>query len=195
MTVRRALALLGALVVVAAAVAVWRLGGEDARPAGDDAGGPAGSGPAGDGGSGAGSPGRSPRAGFGEVGLLVEGDDGSLLVGCLLAAATAEQRQRGLMEVTDLGGYDGMAFLYDQDVTNGFYMRNTPMPLSIAWISADGALVDAADMAPCGDREGCPTYLPSGAYRFAVEVPQGDLDDLGLVEGSRITVGGACRTG
>jgi uncharacterized membrane protein (UPF0127 family) len=94
--------------------------------------------------------------------------------------------------VTDLGGYDGMAFVYEQDVAHGFYMRNTPMPLSIAWLSADGELVDRADMEPCEDREGCPVYTPAGPYRFAVEVPMGGLGDLGIGPGARVSLGGAC---
>ena len=135
-----------------------------------------------------------PLGDLGEVGLTVETDEGSTIIGCLLAAVTAEQRQRGLMEVTDLQGYDGMAFVYDADTTGAFYMRNTPMPLSIAWVSADGSIVDTADMEPCADRSACPTYAPSGAYRVAIEVPQGELEDLGIVEGSTVTVGGDCAT-
>ena len=96
------------------------------------------------------------------------------------------------MEVTDLRGYSGMAFLYDEDSTGGFYMRNTPTPLSIAWIDAAGGLVSTADMAPCEDREGCPTYPPAGPYRTAIEVFQGGLDDLGITSGATVTVGGAC---
>ena len=78
------------------------------------------------------------------------------------------------MEVTDLQGYSGMAFVYEEDVQNSFYMRNTPMPLSIAWIAADGSVVTITDMEPCEDRDGCPSYAPAGPYRYAIEVPQGD---------------------
>lgn len=139
-----------------------------------------------------GDPQREPFGGFGEVGLTVRRGDGTFIVACLLAALSGQERQRGLMEVTDLRGYDGMAFLYDEDTQGGFYMRNTPMPLSIAWISADGTVVSSTDMAPCEDREGCPTYSPAGPYRVAIEVPQGGLDDLGIEPGSTITVGGSC---
>ena len=86
------------------------------------------------------------------------------------------------MEVTDLQGYSGMVFVYDEDVAGGFYMRNTPTPLSIAWIAADGEVVTITDMEPCEDREGCPTYSPDGPYRYAIETFQGDLDDLGITE-------------
>ena len=140
-----------------------------------------------------GDPERVPLAGFGEVAVSVTpAGGGELLEWCLLAARAADQRARGLMGVTDLQGYSGMAFIYDDDVANAFYMRNTPTPLSIAWIAADGALVSTADMAPCEDRDGCPTYAPAGPYRTAIEVFQGGLDDLGITEGAQVAVGGEC---
>lgn len=140
-----------------------------------------------------GDPARVPLDGFDEIAVAVRPTDGrDVLAWCLLAARTAEQRARGLMEVTDLQGYSGMAFLYDTDVSNGFYMRNTPTPLSIAWIDAAGSLVSTADMAPCADRDGCPTYEPSGSYRTAIEVFQGGLAALGITEGAAVTVGGSC---
>ena len=154
-------------------------------------GGPAGSVPAGL--TPPGNPDRVPFGDFSEVAIAVERADGQgLLASCLLAALDDAQRARGLMEVTDLQGYDGMAFVYQEDVTNGFYMRNTPMPLSIAWIDAAGGLVSTVDMAPCEDREGCPTYPPGGPYRMAIEVPQGRLADLGITPGAKVTVAGAC---
>ena len=140
-----------------------------------------------------GDPARVPLEGVGEVAITVQRPEGGdLLAWCLLAAVEQAQRARGLMEVTDLQGYSGMAFIYDEDTTGGFYMRNTPTPLSIAWIAADGSVVSTADMAPCEDREGCPTYQPGGAYRSAIEVFQGGLDELGIVPGAKVTVGGAC---
>ena len=96
------------------------------------------------------------------------------------------------MEVTDLQGYPGMAFVYADDVQNPFHMRNTPTPLSIAWIAADGSVVSIADMEPCEGGDGCPSYVASGPYRYAIEVPQGDLPALGITESSRVRVGGPC---
>ncbi|CAN5691554.1 hypothetical protein BH24ACT3_BH24ACT3_14160 [soil metagenome] len=120
--------------------------------------------------------------------------DGDLREWCLLLAATAAEQQRGLMEVTDpdLDGYDGMLFDFGTDRTGGFFMRNTPMPLSIAFIASDGGLVGAFDMEPCEDVEDCPTYRPDDDYRYAVEVSQGGLDDLGLMGGSTLQPGGTC---
>jgi uncharacterized membrane protein (UPF0127 family) len=140
-----------------------------------------------------GDPDRVPLDGFGEVAITVApGDATGLLAWCLLAALDAQQRSRGLMEVTDLQGYSGMVFVYEEDVANGFYMRNTPTPLSIAWVAADGEVVTITDMEPCEDREGCPTYAPDGPYRYAIEAFQGDLDDLGITEDATVSVGGRC---
>jgi len=139
-----------------------------------------------------GDPDRVLLDGFDEVAVSVDPGDRSLLAWCLLAALTQEQRAKGLMEVTDLQGYSGMAFVYEEDVENAFYMRNTPMPLSIAWVAADGQVVSITDMEPCEDRDGCPTYPPEGPYRYAIEVPQGQLEALGIKEGSTVRVGGTC---
>ena len=111
---------------------------------------------------------------------------------CAFLAESAEEQGRGLMNVTDLEGRDGMLFRFAEDVTTGFFMKDTPMPLSIAWFDADGDFVSATNMAPCLDRPSCPTYPPAGPYRYALEVPQGRLPDLGAVPGSRLSVGGPC---
>lgn len=140
-----------------------------------------------------GEEGRTLLDGFDEIAITVRSaDGGDPLFWCLLAALTAESRERGLMEITDLQGYSGMAFVYDFDSTNAFYMRNTPTPLSIAWVAVDGRVVGIKDMAPCDDREGCPLYAPDGIYRYAIEVFDGDLPELGINQDSTVTVGGSC---
>lgn len=122
--------------------------------------------------------------GFGEVAFRIEPAPNQLR--CALLAANAVQRERGLMQVTNLKGYAGMVFRFPVDSNGGFHMRNTPMPLSIAWFTADGAFVSAIDMAPCEDRDGCHVYDAAGAYRYALEVPQGQLAALGIGPGSRL---------
>lgn len=147
------------------------------------------------------APGRTQLPGFGEVEVrIVDGPDGEPVVLCVMLAETDEQRRRGLMEVTDaeLGGYDGMLFAYDDDVTGGFWMKDTRIPLSIAYLDRRGAVVESLDMEPCPEAveagEGCPSHPPSGPYRRALEVPQGRLAPLGLVRGgARVEVAGPCR--
>lgn len=139
-----------------------------------------------------GDPDRAPFGGFGEAAMSVTDADGEEVGLCVLLALVEQQRARGLMEVTDLAGYDGMVFAFPEDTETGFWMSNTPMPLSIAWFDAEGALVSTTDMTPCEEGDDCPTYPPAGPYRFALEVPQGELEGLGVTDGSRMAVGGAC---
>jgi uncharacterized protein len=135
---------------------------------------------------------RVPLEGFDEVAVAITDGDGDVVGWCVMLAQDAEQRGRGLMEVEDLQGYPGMLFVWDTDSSSSFYMRNTPMPLSIAWFDADGALVSETDMEPCADEPDCPLYPSGGTYRFALEVPQGDLPELGVGPDSTLRVGGEC---
>lgn len=141
-----------------------------------------------------GNPDRVPLAGFGELAVSVDPPTpgGTVHEGCLLAALSGAQRSQGLMNVTSLQGYDGMVFLYPDDVHNSYYMLNTKIPLSIAWIDSSGNLVSTADMTPCPTQKGCPLYSATGPYRMAIEVPQGQLPSLGIVPGSHVTAEGSC---
>lgn len=143
------------------------------------------------------------RGSFGSVGFRVVPPDvpsveagGDLTAptqGCLLAAESPEQRNVGLMGVTDLGAYDGMVFRFDEDTTAGFYMRDTVIPLSIAWFDGDGRFVSSASMEPCLESTSCSTYYPTGAYRMALEVTQGWLPALGVRPGSKLVLTPSCR--
>lgn len=128
---------------------------------------------------------------FGRISATVIPPDGPRLALCLLHAETPRQIQRGLMGVTDrtLGGCDGMAFTFSADTTEPFWMRDTPLPLSIAYFDAKGRLVSTADMKPCGDHPRCPLYPPAREYRLAVEAPRGQLPGLGIVPGARLVLG------
>ncbi len=131
---------------------------------------------------------RTTLAGFGETKVSVQ-TPSSLLEWCLLLASTPQQQNKGLMNVVDpaLGGYDGMLFRFDKDVTEGFWMKNTKLPLSIAFVSSDGHVVSQTDMDPCPDSGPCPNHYASGSYRLAIEVPRGKFTDLGLTADSVVT--------
>lgn len=91
-----------------------------------------------------------------------------------LVVAVADEpaeRARGLMGVTDLGELDGMLFSWGgSEVDTGFYMKNTLIPLTIAFYAEDGSYVDSFEMQPC-DTEECPTYRSSGPFAYAIEFP------------------------
>jgi uncharacterized membrane protein (UPF0127 family) len=136
---------------------------------------------------------RTPFGDFGEIGFRIEGGGASATAArCALLAETATQQARGLMERKDLGGYDGMLFKFSTDSTGQFYMKDTPLPLSIAFFDASGQFVSTADMAPCLNMPTCPTYGAARAYRWALEVPQGTLPRLSVGPGTRLVAGGPC---
>jgi uncharacterized membrane protein (UPF0127 family) len=144
-----------------------------------------------------GSDGLVAPEGFRTVTLVVTRPDGTTEELCLWLADTGALRAKGLMGVTDpdLGGADGMLFTFSDDTAGAFWMRSTPLPLSIAWYAGDGAFIATADMEPCPDDTAdaaCPRFGPASPYRYAVEAPSGALADLGLVEGSTVELGGAC---
>jgi uncharacterized membrane protein (UPF0127 family) len=134
--------------------------------------------------------GRTPLRGFSEVRAWITAKDGTVCEVCLLAATTRAEQERGLMEVTDptLGGYDGMAFLYSAPTDGAFWMRNTPMPLSIAYFDSHSQLIKTYDMAPCADSPDCKDYPADKPFAVALEVPQGRLGSFGVRPGSRIEV-------
>ncbi len=146
---------------------------------------------------------RTPFGDFGEIGFRIEAapSDASATrraaaqaaaVRCALLAETPAQQARGLMERRDLAGYDGMLFRFPSDTETGFWMKDTPLPLSIAYFDADGQFVSTADMAPCIHQPSCPSYPAARPYRYALEVPQGALPRLGIGPGARLVTTGPC---
>ena len=101
-------------------------------------------------------------------------------------AATAADRQRGLMEVTDLPGGTGMLFLFDEERDGGFWMWNTLIALDIAFAADDGTIHTVATMVPCEaeDPGACPTTAPDASYSAALEVPGGWFDEVDVTPGA-----------
>lgn len=89
-----------------------------------------------------------------------------------------DEQARGLMGVDDLGSLAGMLFVYESDTQGGFWMKDTIIPLDIAFFAADGSLVNLQTMEPC-PADPCPLYYPGASYRWALETPSGNLEALG----------------
>jgi uncharacterized membrane protein (UPF0127 family) len=102
-------------------------------------------------------------------------------------ADTDAERQRGLMGRTSLAEDAGMVFLFPGETAGGFWMKNTLIPLSIAFYDADGRIVRILDMEPCR-REPCRIYDPGVAYVGALEVNQGAFRRWNVSEGDRLRV-------
>lgn len=124
-------------------------------------------------------------AGFDRRQAIATAADGSTCALCVWIADTAPLRSLGLKTVTDLGAADAMAFVYPDPHTGTFWMKDTVLPLSIAFFAADGAFLSSFDMQPCTESP-CRSYPTADDFLVAVEVPQGDLADLGLVAGSTL---------
>jgi len=68
---------------------------------------------------------------------------------------------------------DGMLFVFPEETSDGFWMKNTLVPLTIVFFDADGTRVRRLSMRPCRS-ETCPVYYPRRTYRFALELPATD---------------------
>jgi len=91
-------------------------------------------------------------------------------------AATPGDRQRGLMFRDALPEDAGMLFVFPEDTRTGFWMKDTRIPLSIAFIDASGRVVSVRDGRPFDE-----TIIDPGAsYRFALEVNQGWFERHGF---------------
>jgi uncharacterized protein len=98
-------------------------------------------------------------------------------------ARTESQRERGLMGRTRLGPAEGMIFVFDRDEHLEFWMKNTPLPLSIAFLSSEGKILEIRDMQPFDLK----TVRSRFSARYALEMNQGAFQKLGASEGDLVS--------
>lgn len=84
-------------------------------------------------------------------------------------AQSPEQRQIGLMWRKEMPQHEGMLFVFEQAARQCFWMRNTLLPLSAAFVADDGTIVNIADMKPQSDDSHC----SDKPVRFVLEMNQG----------------------
>lgn len=110
-------------------------------------------------------------------------------------ARTPDQRAQGLMERRSLPDDAGMLFLYPepQDSAAGFWMFRTRIPLDIAFLDAEGRIVDIRSMVPCESPNPavCPRTSPGRPFSGALEVNRGYFERHGVAPGDRVVL----RTG
>ncbi|MGE0802793.1 MAG: DUF192 domain-containing protein [Lautropia sp.] len=97
-------------------------------------------------------------------------------------AASPGERARGLMMRQSLAPNSGMLFVFENASVHCFWMKNTLIPLTIAFIAEDGTVVDLADMKPHDENSHC----PSRPVRYALEMEQGWFKAKGIKDGDRI---------
>ena len=121
---------------------------------------------------------------FGHGTLLIRSPNGPVTLS-VRTASTAEAKAQGLMGQPHLPESTGMAFLSDQPTTTPFWMKDTTIPLSIAFWNREGRIVDMLDMSPCTS-DPCPLYRSASPYVGAVEVNQGFFDQHGVRTGDAV---------
>jgi len=111
-------------------------------------------------------------------------DGGDVRLNFLRLADSPEERARGLMGVADLGRDDGMLFAFPAETENGFWMKDTLIPLDVAFWNADGVVGTILTMTPC-EEEPCPTYAAHDPYVYALEMRAGWFRRNGVEVGDR----------
>ena len=102
-------------------------------------------------------------------------------------AETAEARSRGLMGVEQLEPSEGMVFLFQASSKGGFWMKNTLIPLDIAFWNEEMKIVDILHMEPCKE-DPCQIYTPRAEYIGAAEVAKGGLEKNGVGIGNEVAL-------
>jgi len=109
-------------------------------------------------------------------------------------ADTDEERALGLMYRTSLAPYAGMYFVFEKDIQGGFWMKNCEIPLDMLFIDAEGKIIDIREnVRPCKELDPaqtvCPSYSPSSAYRYVLEINGGAAKKNGIAVGNLATKG------
>lgn len=118
--------------------------------------------------------------------LHIETASGEVLVEVSIAE-TPESRQQGLMGVEEMAEDAGMVFLEKQPVQQAFWMKDTLIPLSIAFWDEEGRIQAILDMEPCRE-DPCEVYDPGVTWIGAVEVNEGFFADHDVQTGDTVTL-------
>lgn len=97
------------------------------------------------------------------------------------------------MGVRTTAPWDGMLFAFDDATSVAFYMKDTLIPLDIAFMTADGKVLGVETMTPCPPTvESCPLYYSPQPYTMALEVEAGRAGRYGIAVGSHVAPAGSC---
>ena len=97
-------------------------------------------------------------------------------------ASTADARSIGLMYRKSLPENEGMLFVFPEAAYHGMWMKNTYVPLSVAFIDRQGAILNIADMAPLSET----SHTAAGLAGYALEMNRGWFAKQGIRPGDRI---------
>ena len=118
--------------------------------------------------------------------LVVYASGGKVVEVRVEVADDLAEQARGLMNRTTLGENRGMLFVYPQERELSFWMKNTLIPLSIAFIDSESRIIDIQDMKPLDDK--LPHYVSAEPAQYALEVNQGFFDERDVRVGDRVAM-------
>ncbi len=98
-------------------------------------------------------------------------------------AMTSEQRQIGLMWRKDMPVHEGMLFIFEQPTKQCFWMKNTLLPLTAAFVADDGTIVNLEDMKP----QTTDPHCSAKPVRYVLEMNKGWFAKKGIKAGSKLT--------
>ena len=98
-------------------------------------------------------------------------------------AQTSEQRSIGLMFRAEMPQHEGMLFVFEQPAKQCFWMKNTLLPLTAAFVADDGTIVNLVDMQP----QTTDSHCSDKPVRFVLEMNQGWFAKKGIKAGSRLS--------
>jgi uncharacterized protein len=101
-------------------------------------------------------------------------------------AVTDDERARGLMFRERLSPEEGMLFVFAEDETHSFWMKNCLIPLDMLWLGSDRRVLHIERNVPPCKEDPCPSYGPGTPARFVLELKAGRSDELGLKTGDRL---------
>ena len=98
-------------------------------------------------------------------------------------AMTPQERQTGLMQRKDMPQHEGMLFVFEQAAEQCFWMKNTLLPLTAAFVADDGTIVNTADMKP----ETTESHCSARPVRYVLEMNKGWFAKKGIRQGSKLS--------
>jgi uncharacterized membrane protein (UPF0127 family) len=98
-------------------------------------------------------------------------------------AQTDEQREQGLMFRKQLGRDDGMLFVFDEPAYHAMWMKNTLIPLSVAFVDKNGEILNILDMEP----QTLDTHMAAGPATYAIETNKGWFAEKKVKAGDKVT--------
>ena len=116
--------------------------------------------------------------------LVIEPSGGKEVEVRVEVADDLAEQAKGLMDRTTLGENRGMLFVFPEERELSFWMKNTLIPLSIAFIDSESRIIGIQEMKPLDDEP--PHYVSAEPARYALEVNQGFFEERGVRVGNRV---------